>query len=379
MQAIILAGGSSTRLRPVSAGMPKPMLPLFDLPVLEHTVRLLKSHHITDIIICTSREMTDMVDYFGDGSRWNVNIRYSIEHEPRGTAGAVKLVSRMIEGAFLVISGDAITDMDLSKAIAMHWSTSALATLLLDQAAEPTQYGVVQREYSGRITHFHEKPRTSELRGSTVSTGMYILEPDVLAGIPPDMPCDFALHIFPRMLRNQEPIYGFNLGGYWCDAGDLGSYRHAHSDALAGRLKLDLPAGQTSEGTWMGDGARVHRSVEIHPPVYIASGANIKRGVVLRPNTVVGCESIIEEGAELSGCVIGSRSDVGKGAFIKDSIIGMISSVPNDERLVNKFIINDASYLTETETDETRPVIRKPRARSRARVNAEIEAAFQRL
>jgi len=379
MQAVILAGGSSTRLRPVWAGVAKPMLPLFDLPVMEHTIKLLKSHHITDIIICTSREMTDLMDYFGDGSRWEVNIRYSIEHEPRGTAGAVKLVGRMIEGAFLVISGDAITDVDLSKAIALHWSTSALATLLLDEAAEPTQYGVVEHDSRGRITHFHEKPRTSELRGSTVSTGIYILEPDALASVPPDVPCDFALHIFPRMLRNQEPVYGFNLGGYWCDAGDLGSYRYAHSDALAGRLKLDLPSGQTDEGIWMGAGVRIHKSVEIHPPVYIGSGANIKRGVVLRPNTVIGSKSTIEEGAELSGCMIGGRAHVGKGAFVKDSIIGMTSSVPNEERLVNKFIITNASYSTEPETDETRPVVRKPRARSRARVNAEIEAAFQTL
>jgi len=379
MQAVILAGGNATRLRSVSAGVPKPMLPLFDLPVMEHAIKLLKSHHITEIIVCTSREATDITDYFGDGSRWGVKIRYSIEHEPRGTAGAVKLVQGMIEGTFVVVSGDAITDTDLSKAIALHWSTSALVTLLLDEAAEPTQYGVVRHDSNGRITHFHEKPRTSELTGNTVSTGIYIMEPDALASIPPDQPYDFGLHLFPRMLANQEPVYGFDLGGYWCDAGDLGPYRQVHSDALAGRLGLDLPAKQESDGIWIGDDARIHRSVEIHPPVYIGPGANIKRGVLLRANSVIGGGSTIGEGTELWACVIGCQSRVGKGSLVKDSILGMASVVPDDEKVVNRFIITSASYATEPETDETRPVVRRHKARPRARTEAEIEAIFQTL
>jgi len=356
MQAVIMAGGVGTRLRPLTANVPKPMVPLFDRPVMEHTINLLTKHGITDVIVTLSHLAGEVVEYFGDGSSLGVKIRYSVETDPYGTAGGVKLIQDMIDGTFVVISGDVVTDFDLTEALHKHRSASAIATIMLCDVDDPTQFGMVRCEPNGRLTRFLEKPKSSEIFGNTVSTGIYILEPEVLSCIPYNWPFDFGRDLFPRMLNNSEPVYGFPIPGYWCDIGNINHYRKVHFDALEGKLKIDLPAAHIGQGIWIGERVDLHSSVEISAPIFLGPGAVVRRGVSLGSHTVVGAEALIDEGARISRSVIGSRSCVGRNAVVTDCIMSGGYSISDDETVNERLLIAAPSSERASEIPALRPI-----------------------
>ncbi len=346
MQAIVLAGGSARRLHAPTASVPKPMLPLFDRPLMEHCITLLASQGITDVIVTLSHLAHGLSEYFGDGSRFGVKIRYSLETEPMGTAGALKLVQPMVNDTFVVISGDAITDADIRAAVGRHRSASAIATVLLSYVDDPTEFGVVQRDPAGKITRFVEKPRSDEAFDNTVSTGIYILEPEVLSCIPYHRPYDFARELIPSMLNNQEPIYGFHLPGYWCDAGNLAQYRNAHFDALEGRLKIELPAAHIGQGVWMGERVELHNSVELTAPVYLGSGAVIRRGASIGMRTVIGEDTLVDEGARVSRSVIGGGSVIGRDSTMSDCIVSTGYTLTGGQQTSDLMVVEPAYYTS---------------------------------
>lgn len=343
MQAVILAGGKGTRLHPLTTNIPKPMVPFFDRPVMEHCVKLLAKHGVKDIIVTVSYLAKDIMHYFGDGSRWGVKIRYSVESEPLGTAGGVKLVQNMINDTFIVVSGDAITDFDLSNAIEKHKSASAIASLILYEVEDPSQFGLVECTGDGKITRFLEKPKSTEIFTNTVNTGIYIMEPQVLSSIPYNEVHDFARDLFPRLMNNSEPLYGFSLDGYWCDVGNLLQYRNAHFDALHGRVKLDLPAVHVGEGIWLGEGAYIHPSVQLSSPVYLGSGVSVRRNAVLGEHSVIGADTLVDEGAWIERSVIGKRSFIGRETHISDCIIGNGYTVMASENIYDQTLVQSAS------------------------------------
>lgn len=332
MQAVILAGGSGTRLYPPTTDIPKPLMPFFDRPVMEQSIKLLAQHGITDIIVATSYLINEIMRYFGDGSHWGVNIRYSLENEPMGTAGAVKLLQGMLSDTFIVISSDIITDADLGSALNAHKSTSAIATILLHTAYDPTQFGMVECNASGRVTRFIEKPRSTEVLTDTVNTGIYILEPEILSSIKSNEVQDFARNLLPRLLRNLESVYGFDLPGYWCDVGNLLQYRNAHFDALAGKLKLHLPAVHAGEGIWIGSGVNIHPTAQLSSPIFIGSGASIGRDAILDEHTIIGAGAIIGDGAHIARSVIGGGSSVGNSMRVIDCVISSGYSVTESDK-----------------------------------------------
>jgi len=339
MQAVILAGGKGTRLHPLTTNIPKPMVPFFDRPVMEHCIKLLAKHDIKDIIITVSYLAKDIMHYFGNGSRWGVKIRYSVETEPLGTAGGVKLIQPMINDTFVIVSGDAVTDVDLTAAIEMHRSASSVASLMLYEVEDPTQFGLVECDSDNRVTRFLEKPKTSEIFTNTVNTGIYILEPEVLSSIPYNEVHDFARNLFPRLLHNSEPMYGFKLPGYWCDVGNLLQYRNAHFDALHGRVKLDLPAIHVGEGIWVGEGVDIHPSVQLASPVFVGKGASIRRNATLGEHSIIGADSLVDEGAYVTRSVIGCRSFIGRETKITDCIIGSGYSVMESESIYDRTLV----------------------------------------
>ena len=333
MQAVILAGGNGIRLHCPTSHIPKPLMPFFDRPVMEHTVKLLAKHNIRDIIVTTSYLAKDVMRYFGDGSRWEVRIRYSIESEPMGTAGAVKLVQGMISDTFVVVSGDAVTDLNLRSALNAHKSASSIATILVHEVDDPTQFGLVGYDECGRVSKFVEKPRSTEAFTNTVSTGIYVLEPEALSSIPYNQAQDFARNLFPRLLRNLEPVHACRPEGYWCDVGDLLQYRNAHFDALRGRIRLDLPALHAGEGIWVGDGVDIHPTVQLSSPIFIGSGASIGRNAVIGEHTVIGANAFVDEGAYVARSVIGGGSFVGRDMRVTDSVISSgYAVVESDDR-----------------------------------------------
>lgn len=321
MQAVILAGGNSARIHGLTTDVPKPLAPFFDRPLVHYTIKLLAKHGIRDIIVTLSPQAKEMVDYLGDGSSYGVSVSYSIESEPMGPAGAVKLLQPRLSETFLVVSGDLITDLDLSEAVRMHRSVAAMATLVLHDVDDPSPFGIVGCDESGRVTRLIEKPRSVETFTNTINTGIYVLEPEVLSSIPYNKAQDFAMNLFPRLLNNQEAVYGFKLPGYWCDTGDLLQYRNAHFDALQGKLEIDLPAINVGEGIWVGGGVDIHPSAQLSSPIYIGAGASIGRDARIGEQTIIGESAVISEEAFVARSVIGAGAHIDRQTDVTDSVI----------------------------------------------------------
>lgn len=237
MKAVILAGGRGTRLRPFTDRWPKPMLPIGNQPILAYLLNLLKYHNFTEVII-TVQYMADSIQaYFDDGSHLGMSIHYALEQTPLGTAGSVKNAESYLDDeAFLVISGDILTNVDLSSVARFHHEKEALATLVLKQVADPREYGQVVTDRGGRILHYLEKPNVGQIAAYTINTGIYILEPEVLAAMRPNVAYDFSYDIFPCLVGQEAPVFGYLTDGYWCDMGTRQHYWQAAADVLTGRV-----------------------------------------------------------------------------------------------------------------------------------------------
>src|SRR3712207_3869755 len=210
MRAVLMAGGSGTRLRPLTCDLPKPMVPILNRPIAQHIVNLLRRHRITEIIATLHYLPDVMRDYFQDGSDFGVQMTYAVEEDqPLGTAGCVKNIAELIDRTFIVISGDSITDFDLTAAIEFHKRKKSKATLVLTRVPNPIEFGVVITDEEHRIRRLLEKPSSSEIFSDTVNTGTYILEPEVLEYMPENQEYDFSKELFPLLLEKGEPMYGY--------------------------------------------------------------------------------------------------------------------------------------------------------------------------
>ena len=240
MKAVIMAGGKGTRLRPLTSHLPKPMVPLLDRPCMEYIIDLLKRHGITEIAVTVQYLPQVIRSHFGDGSEYGVSLHYFEEIMPLGTAGSVKNAEAFLDETFLVISGDALTDFDLSQAIAYHREKQALGTLVLTRVEVPLEYGVVMTQEDGRIIRFLEKPSWSEVFSDTVNTGIYVLEPEMLSFFEPEQTFDFSKDLFPLVMKRDLPLYGYVADGYWSDIGNLTQYRETQFDMLNGHVEVDI-------------------------------------------------------------------------------------------------------------------------------------------
>lgn len=200
MKAIIMAGGEGSRLRPLTCDRPKPLVPVLGKPIMEYGIELLKKHGIKDIGVTLQYLPNAIIDYFGDGSKWGVNLQYFLEEVPLGTAGSVKNAETFLDESFLVISGDALTDFNLSEIIAFHFKKQSLATIVLTVVSNPLEYGIVITDSANNITSFLEKPGWGEVFSDTVNTGIYVFEPDILKLIPEKTVFDFSKDLFPKIL-----------------------------------------------------------------------------------------------------------------------------------------------------------------------------------
>ena len=343
MQAVILAGGKGTRLYPLTSRVPKPMVNFFDKPVLEHAIELLKRHDIRDIIITLAYKADQIIDHFGGGSKWGVHIQYALEDTPMGTAGGLRRMQPLLKDTFVIISGDAVTDFDLKSAIDFHKTKSAIATMLLYEADDPSQFGIVESDQDGKIRRFVEKPKPSETFSKHINTGVYVLEPEVITYIPYDGPCDFSREVFPRLLQNDEPFYSIRTEGYWCDIGSLAQYRNVHFDALTGRLKLNLPASEVACGIWIGEDADIHPTVKLKAPFYVGNGVKIGRGTSVGRFTVLSDMGVVDDGARVTHSILGEGVSIGKDAEVYGSVIGSGCRLPDGRQLADEVVVHDGS------------------------------------
>ncbi|MEB3224783.1 MAG: mannose-1-phosphate guanyltransferase [Synechococcus sp.] len=305
MRAVLMAGGSGTRLRPLTCDLPKPMVPVLNRPIAEHILNLLKRHNITEVIATLHYVPDVMRDYFQDGQEFGVKMHYAVEEDhPLGTAGCVKNVEELLTETFVVISGDSITDFDLSAAIAFHRERQSKATLVLTRVPNPVEFGVVITDETGRICRFLEKPSTSEIFSDTVNTGTYILEPEVVQYLPAHEESDFSKDLFPLLLDRGEPMYGYIADGYWCDVGHLDAYRKAQYDALARKVRVDYPYEERSPGIWIGHNTFIDESAQIRPPAMIGDNCRIGARVHIEPGTVIGDNVTVGADADLKRPVL---------------------------------------------------------------------------
>src|SRR5947209_701855 len=240
MKAVVMAGGEGSRLRPLTVHRPKPLVPVVNKPVMQHIVELLKRHGITEIVVTLHYLAEEIESYFGDGSDFGVSLRYTVEDTPLGTAGSVKKAHDLLrDDTFLIISGDALTDINLTEFIRLHREREAEASICLVRVENPLEYGVVITDEEDRIRRFLEKPEWSEVFSDTVNTGIYCIEPSVLETMKAETIYDWSGDIFPRMLKERKGLYGFQVSGYWCDIGSLSAYRQAQIDVLRGKVEVE--------------------------------------------------------------------------------------------------------------------------------------------
>ena len=248
MKAVILAGGEGTRLRPLTSNQPKPMMPVANRPMMEHIVRLLAEHGFDDIVVTVAFLANHIRTYFGDGSDFGVRMRYATEDSPLGTAGSVRNAADELDETFLVISGDVLTDIDLSAFVKAHRATGAAGSIALKRVNDPVEFGIVITREDGSIERFLEKPTWGQVFSDTINTGIYVLEPEVFDFIPKDEVVDFSGDVFPAMLKRGKPLYGYVADGYWEDVGTLEAYLRAHQDILEGKVNIEIDGFRTDRG-----------------------------------------------------------------------------------------------------------------------------------
>jgi len=316
MKAVIMAGGEGSRLRPLTCNRPKPMVPIVNKPVMEHIIELLKKYGIRDIAV-TLQYMPEIIkDYFSDGSEFGVNLKYFTEDVPLGTAGSVKNCEEFLDETFIVISGDALTDINLDKAIEFHKKNSAMVTLVLKKVESPIEYGVVVTDQLGRITRFLEKPSWGEVFSDTVNTGIYVLAPEVLSYIKKNQRYDFSKDLFPILLNQNKPMFGFVTDDYWCDIGDLEAYVGVQNDILDKKVNIKIDAREIRQGVWVADGAVISKEALIKPPVLIGKNSVIKSGSTIGSYCIIGEASRIDEGSSVKksilskGCILKSNTQL---------------------------------------------------------------------
>jgi mannose-1-phosphate guanylyltransferase / phosphomannomutase len=347
MKAVVMAGGEGSRLRPLTLGRPKPMVPICNKPVMGHIIDLLKQHGITDIVV-TLQYMADAIqDNFGNGKSHGVNIHYSIEEIPLGTAGSVKLAEDMLNEPFIVISGDALTDFNLTEIINYHKQKKAIATLTLTHVANPLEYGVVILDDDGRVRQFQEKPSWGEVFSDTVNTGIYVLDPKIFKYFDKNVPFDFSQQLFPLLLEKGEPIYGYVADGYWSDVGSINDYMRSNADLLEGKVNIPMPGKHIGNGIYVEDEIEIAPDAQLYGPIYLGHGVKIKNGAIVRGPTVIRDLTIVDSRANIDRAILWRNSYIGARAELRGCIVERQCTVKARAMIFEGAVIGDNTIIGE--------------------------------
>ena len=311
-----MAGGFGTRLRPLTNNIPKPMVPIVNKPILEHIINLLKSHKIKDFVVLLFYMPDTIKNYLGDGSKFGVRIRYVVPDQDFGTAGAVKLSEKFIDDKFIVISGDVLTDFNLTEIKDFHEKQNTIATLSLYRSKNPLQFGIVLTNKKDRIVRFLEKPTSSEVFSDTINTGIYFFNKEIFDHIPEGESFDFSQDLFPKLLKNNIPIYGYKTKGYWRDVGNLEEYIEANMDTLRG--KLSYIKAKDSKGNCISKSSKIDKSANIENSI-IGDKVVIEKDAVIR-NSVIWNNVNIGSSSKLLFDVVGNNCQIGQGTRINDYV-----------------------------------------------------------
>jgi mannose-1-phosphate guanylyltransferase/phosphomannomutase len=345
MKAVIMAGGKGTRLRPLTAHIPKPMVPILNKPCMSYSIGLLKRHGITEIAVTVQHLAPQIKAYFGDGSDFGVSLHYFDETKPLGTAGSVRNAASYLNERFVVISGDALTDYDLSDAIHFHEQKKALATILMAQVDFPLEYGVIMTDEQGIVTRFIEKPSWREVFSDTVNTGIYILEPDIFNYYESHIEYDFSKQLFPLFLDQKLPLFGYHATGYWSDIGNLNSYRQTQFDMLQGKVNLPIDAHEIAPQVFVESGSQIESGVHIKGPALIGANSQIKSDTVVGPFTVIGSHNLISTSASIEQSILWDSNVIMEAVQIEGATICSHNKIGTSSRVLEGGVLGNGCHI----------------------------------
>jgi NDP-sugar pyrophosphorylase family protein len=344
---VILAGGQGTRLRPLTLARAKPVVPLLNRPFLAYQLALLREHGVTDVILACSYRVDDVRAALGEAEHLGVRLRYVIEAEPLGTGGGIRNAADLTSGTVFVLNGDVLTDADLSAMRAFHEARGSRATIFLRPVPDPRPYGVVETAPDGRLERFREKPGPDEtLSTNTINAGVYLIDAALLARIPARQVVSVEREVFPGLIADGVPCYGWTAEAYWRDIGSPAAYRAAQLDLLAGQVKTPLaPPGELRDGCWVDPSAFVATGARLQAPAVVGAEAAVQVGARVGPLAVLGERARIASGASVEGAVLWERVEVGEGSVLQDCVIGADVRIGGDVHIGAGVILESGAVV----------------------------------
>jgi mannose-1-phosphate guanylyltransferase len=344
MQALILAGGEGTRLRPLTSTVPKPVVPLVDRPFIAFMLEWLRGHGVDDVVISCGFLASGVHNVLGDGSAYGMRLRYVEEPKPLGTGGAVKFAESLLDERFLMLNGDVLTDIDLTAQLAQHEATGARATLALVPVADPSAYGLVRRNADTSVSEFLEKPSPDQIDTNLVNAGAYVLHRDVLADVPEGQHVSIEREVFPTLVG--EGLYGFEASGYWLDIGTPERYLQATYDILDGAVRTTVTEAYDVAHVSVGDGAEL--TGRVVGPALVGPRARVAAGALVTGRSVLGRGVEVGEGAHVDGSVVLDGAVVGPHAQLTHCIVGPGARVGANCRLAEGVVLGECVTLGES-------------------------------
>lgn len=323
MKAVVMAGGFGTRIQPLTSSMPKPMIPVFNKPMMEYIIESLKNAGIIDIVILLYFKPEVIQNYFGDGSSRGVRINYVLPDDDYGTAGAVKKAQKYLDERFIIVSGDLISDFKIQEIIGFHEVKNSLATITLTSVPDPLQFGVVITDKESKILRFLEKPGWGEVFSDTINTGIYVFEPEILNYIPEDSNFDFSKDLFPKLMASGIDIFGYNAKGYWRDVGNPDSYRAALLDIMAGQVRLPISGTKTEDKSaviYAGSDVKIDKSAKFEGLVVLDDGCEIGKDSFVK-DSVIGKGCMLEEKSKVTSSILWQGCAVGKNSYVQNAVL----------------------------------------------------------
>lgn len=344
VRAYLMAAGLGTRLYPLTGLTSKPMVPILNRPVMEHLLNLLHRHGVDQIAANLHYHPDKITSYFGNGSQCGVELRYHREEHLLGTAGGADAFREFLgDGTFLVMSGDGLTDVDLSAFLAAHRASGGIATMAVKEVDDPSLYGVVVHDEDLRVTGFQEKPAREEALSTLCNCGIYAFEPEILDFVAPGTFVDWAKDVFPALLEADLAFHAWRLESYWNDVGNIEQYRIGNFDALVGRVRLAVPGREIAPHVWVGQGTEIEPGVRLQPPILLGAGCLVESAAELIGPLIIGDGCVVERGAVLEGVIQWDGAKAGRDSRLAGSILGRNVMVHHEAVVHEDAVIGDRS------------------------------------
>jgi mannose-1-phosphate guanylyltransferase len=337
VKAVILVGGEGTRLRPLTYSTVKAMVPVLNKPFIEYIIHYLSRYSVREIILAMGYKPDSIIDHFNSIHGLNSKLVYSVEASPLGTAGAVKNAAKYLEETFFIFNGDIFTDIDLADMLSSHKRRNSKLTIALAAVDDPTQFGVVETDSDQGITRFVEKPGKDEITTNRINAGVYIMEPEILQRIPQDRFCMFERDIFPVLVAEGEPVFGYKTDAYWIDTGTPEKYLQLTRDLMHGKSQHVSFQNHHIE---VSEYSTVHPGARLHGPILVGRNCKISKNTLLKGPIVIGTECTIEAGCEMENCILWHNVTIGKGSILKDTIVASDNHIADNTHLEGA-VIND--------------------------------------